>query len=145
MKYLTKIYLTVFLIFGLFTLQNCDSTKNLANTEIASKLKGTWVLKSMDNTNVSDLFGGKMPILTFEDQKISGNAGCNQYNGTYTLIGNKFIPSPFNTTRMACPQMDQENKFLENLGKTSTLNFNNYTLQFVQNNKVVLEFTPKAR
>jgi heat shock protein HslJ len=49
-----------------------------------------------------------------KDGKLSGNSGCNTYNGTYTTTGNQIKIGPLATTRMACPQeiMDQETQYL---------------------------------
>jgi heat shock protein HslJ len=57
------------------------------------------------------------------DGKFSGSAGCNQYNGTYTVTGSSItFPSPIATTMMMCeqPLMDQEAAYLKALGEAKT-------------------------
>ncbi len=49
-----------------------------------------------------------------KDGNLSGNSGCNTYNGTYTVTDDQIQIGPLATTRMACPQeiMDQETQYL---------------------------------
>jgi heat shock protein HslJ len=48
------------------------------------------------------------------DGKVSGSAGCNDYNGTYTAQGTSLSFSPLRTTRKACPPdiLAEETRFL---------------------------------
>jgi heat shock protein HslJ len=57
-----------------------------------------------------------------KDGNLSGNSGCNTYNGTYTTTGNQIKIGPLATTRMACPQeiMDQETQYLAALQSAAT-------------------------
>lgn len=152
MKNLIKISITsLFLLFLGTTFQSCNSTKNVAqkvdDKELQIKLRGTWYLTSIDGTLATNSFKGEIPTLNFDFDKnrTYGNAGCNQYNGSFALIGNVYNPSPMVSTLMACPEYNQEPRFLELMGKRSTLVFTNYTLQFVQDGKVVLEFAPLTK
>jgi heat shock protein HslJ len=57
------------------------------------------------------------------DGKVSGSAGCNRYNGTYTVSGSNItFSSPMATTMMMCEQaaMDQESAYLKALGEAKT-------------------------
>ncbi len=48
--------------------------------------------------------------------RLSGFAGCNQYNGPYTLIGDSLTIGPVVSTKMACIEsMDLESRFLSAL------------------------------
>lgn len=67
---------------------------------------------------------GKLPVLVFKGDKVSGQAGCNRFMGTYHISANQIAFSPLATTRMACEEavMQQENTFLKALsGQTLTL------------------------
>ena len=57
-----------------------------------------------------------------EDGTISGNAGCNTYNGTYEASGKDLTIGPLATTRMACePDVsEQEANYLAALGRVTT-------------------------
>jgi heat shock protein HslJ len=66
------------------------------------------------DTEVTAVFG--------DDGTISGNAGCNTYNGTYEVSGKSMTIGPLATTRMACePDVSaQEANYLEALGRVTT-------------------------
>ncbi len=68
---------------------------------------------------------------TFADGKVSGNAGCNQYNGTYTLDGDKLAIGDVSTTMMACPgaRAAVETAYLAALGKVATYAIAGETLE----------------
>ena len=77
------------------------------------------------------------------DGKVSGSAGCNRYNGTYTVSGNSItFSSPMATTMMMCEQtvMDQESAYLQALGeaKTFAVNGDQLTLAGADNNTLVI-------
>jgi heat shock protein HslJ len=74
----------------------------------ASPLENTW---QMGNQS-----------LRFEAGRVSGFAGCNNLNGTYTTSGTRLSFSNFATTRKACEKsvMDAENKFLSQLVSVKT-------------------------
>lgn len=56
-------------------------------------------------------------ILKSESKRITGNGGCNNFFGTYTLKENERISfSPLGMTQMACMNMDIERKFMDVLG-----------------------------
>ncbi len=150
MKNSIKLSIAVlFLLLTSFTFQSCDTAQNVVNTvenkDLGAQLAGTWILTSIEGTKAADAFKGTIPTLSFDlaTHKVSGNGGCNNYSGGFTLISTMYTPTPMVSTMMACPQENKESRLLELLGKKSTLVFNNNILQFVQNGKVVLEFSPK--
>ncbi len=82
----------------------------------ANPLVGDWNVTGYNNGNeavVSPTVGTELTA-TFTEDQVSGSAGCNQYNGAYTLDGDTITIGPLATTRMACEQgvMDQEAAFL---------------------------------
>lgn len=72
------------------------------------------VVSVMNGTTVTAVFGA--------DGNLSGNGGCNNYNGSYTTDGDNITIGPVATTRMACEQavMDQETAYLNALAKAAT-------------------------
>lgn len=78
-----------------------------------------WVL---DELNRQSLLPGTAITLQFLDGQISGFAGCNSYNGTYTAVQNEdgtysVTIGQLTTSQLACPLqiMDQEEAYLEAL------------------------------
>lgn len=59
-----------------------------------------------------------------KDGTLSGNAGCNEYNGPYTVTGNQVKIGPLASTMKACSEpegiMDQESQFLAALQSAAT-------------------------
>jgi len=58
----------------------------------------------------------------FEEGRVSGRAGCNQYSGYLQAAGDALRVSETRTTRMACPPpvMEQETRFLAALAAVRT-------------------------
>ena len=54
------------------------------------------------------------PQLAFADGQVSGNAGCNTFNGSYTVTGDAVELGPLVSTKMACeePMASVEGAFL---------------------------------
>lgn len=87
------------------------------------------------NTNTNE------PHLILTDKNgATGNAGCNGFNGTYSIKGNEIRFSKMISTMMACIQMDSESQFLHILEDVD-----NYSLQ---GNQLLLrkaQMSPLAR
>jgi heat shock protein HslJ len=68
-----------------------------------SSLPGTgWQLIDLDGS--ADFEAALAPDLTFaDDGRLAGFAGCNTYDGTFTLDGGSIDIGPLATTKMACP------------------------------------------
>lgn len=71
-----------------------------------------WVLTSIGNIPVTR--DAKTTIAFSENNQISGNAGCNQYFGTFDLSEGSFSVSGIGSTRKMCPEnvMTQEQNYL---------------------------------
>lgn len=83
----------------------------------ANPLVGSWIVTGYNNGNeavVSPAAGTELTAVFGEDGSLSGNSGCNTFNGTYTLEGEALTVGPLATTKMACeePAMSQETQFL---------------------------------
>lgn len=105
----------------------------LADTTITGV---TWTATGINNgkqavTSVSA--GSTVTLLLDGKGNASGNAGCNTYNGTYTLDGSGISFGPLATTRMACASEDvntQEQAYLAALANTKTWDLHNGVLTF---------------
>lgn len=74
------------------------------------------------------------------DTNVSGNNGCNAFNGGYQLQGNRIIFEPLATTRRACqgPRNQAESQFMALLGQTQFVNATPYELRLIGYNGQVL-------
>ena len=44
------------------------------------------------------------PLLAFQDGQLTGNAGCNTFNASYTVTGDAIEIGPVMSTKMACEE-----------------------------------------
>lgn len=91
-----------------------------------SLTEGTWGATGINNGKgaVESLAAGSTVTAIFgSDGQISGNAGCNQYTGTYTTDGDTIEISQLASTKMACADEavnTQEQNYLAALPKATT-------------------------
>ena len=75
-----------------------------------------WKVTNFNNDRhaVVGVIGTASLLLSFEDGRVSGSAGCNTFHGTYTTEGARIQIGPLATSRRACdePLMTQEREFL---------------------------------
>jgi heat shock protein HslJ len=108
------------------TLSDAKDKSLLVFKAQSQDLAGTsWEVIGYNNGKqaVTSLLAGTTLTAEFgKDGNLSGNSGCNTYNGTYTVTGDQIKIGPLATTRMACPQeiMDQETQYLAALQSAAT-------------------------
>lgn len=76
-----------------------------------STLAGTWELeefigKDKSAKTLNDRFPNKKPMLTFQNNMVSGNDGCNSLNGAYIAVRNSLTMKNVASTRMFCEGVD---------------------------------------
>lgn len=89
----------------------------------------TWQLSDLGDNTINNSI---ITTLVFEDDnKISGNGGCNNYFGTYDLYTNGLAISNIGTTKKLCSEeiMEQEMTYLTVLGKAKSIKFSDYKLE----------------
>lgn len=94
------------------------------NSNPLSSFFGEWLLEDLAGGGVTDNLQTTLTLT--QDGKIFGNAGCNNYTGTYEITGNKINISPLASTRKFCTPalMNQETKFLQVLQSINTIDYN---------------------
>ena len=105
----------------------------------------TWVLVSMRGKEVFYQEGQSKATLQVNPEAgtFSGVNGCNRYFGTFKDLGNgKMALSDFNGTKMACPEAFRklESSFMQLIRKCDGYRLEAYTLELLQEDKVVLTF-----
>ena len=84
-------------------------------------LKGTvWVLKSLTvDDGLAPVIWGSEITAQFEDEQVSGSAGCNGYSAAVEIDGNQLTIGPVTFTERACEDppgvMEQEMLYLTTL------------------------------
>ncbi|MDR2206464.1 MAG: META domain-containing protein [Flavobacteriaceae bacterium] len=123
------------LIFVLAILASCSSVpKNKTKTQ-PSLLNTNWTL-------AETLRGKKIPTLSIENGRISGNAGCNNYFGEVLLdptTGN-FSVSKVGSTKMACDNMSIEDNFLKLLSQVNKYAVNGNALELYKDDLLLMKF-----
>ncbi|WP_177190183.1 DUF4377 domain-containing protein [Myroides guanonis] len=103
--------------------------------------KNNWKLIQMNGKNDRDY--QQSIRLNFDTFKISGNAGCNGFGGSYAYNADEQIiafPNFFHT-EMACNNLDLENEFFNTIqNKVFRFDVADQTLNFYQNDRLVLMF-----
>lgn len=128
-----------------FTIESCNSAKPIDKAQ----LDGYWILKTMNGQEAAKLFEGTLPSMEFNftDSLITGNAGCNNYNGKFSMNEkNEFSAPQLAMTMMLCPQANQESEFTKILGEKSVISIeSNGMLTFKQDDKVIFQFEKGER
>jgi heat shock protein HslJ len=104
-----------------------------AGTASASLENTTWTLVDVGGEAARPIGSGAGPTLRLDaaEKRASGNAGCNQYGGSYTLSGSSLRMGPLASTRRACVDealTRQETAFLRALDETRSWRINDNTL-----------------
>lgn len=134
--------LTVFLIMAIF-LSACIVDEQSPSLVLNDS---HWVLEQINGQSV---IADTLPTLSFnEDQKVAGNASCNNFFGNYTLDGDKLSFGALGSTQMFCAvpdgSMDQESAYLAALESSAGYRSEDGKLLLVDaSNNTVLVFAPQ--
>ncbi len=106
------------------------STKNqpvLANTQ--------WQL--------SDHVKGNQPTLNFENARVSGNGGCNNYFGDVQAdpATGSFSVTAIGSTKKMCENIEGEATYFSMLPKANRYRVSGSTLELYQNDLLLLKFS----
>ena len=128
-----------FFVTSMIALAIVSCTSRLANSSKLGKtqasITGTqWVLAD-DITN--------RPTLVIEQNRISGNAGCNNYfsEATIDTSAGNFSAKNIGSTRKMCNNMITETAYLEVLPKVNKYVVTESTLELYKDNLLLLKFT----
>jgi heat shock protein HslJ len=109
------------IIVGLIVvLTGCARTRGPAP---AAAPEPTLVGTSWTVERIEELVADRAPAtVRFDEGRVSGRTGCNQYSGYLQAAGGALRVSEVRSTRMACPPpvMQQETRFLAALGAVRT-------------------------
>ena len=79
-----------------------------------------WQLVQLDGRNVRSEAGAFTLTLSAAEGRISGTGACNRLSGNYATDEKRALKiGPVVSTRMACPEAEQEQKFLGALEATT--------------------------
>ncbi len=103
-------------------------------------LETTWNLVMLEGEHI-DHPGPRIPHLRFEQDKVSGFDGCNNFFGNYTREGNELTFGPLASTRMACPQIKEIDMEVNRaLAATTRYRITGNSMELYQENKLLASF-----
>lgn len=126
----------------------CAPTPGPGAAGSAEPLAGSsWTLTELNGQ--PPVSGGTAPTLLFaaDEPRVSGNTGCNLYNGPYTQSGDGLRMGPLVSTRRACVDEGanrQEAAFLQALESTTRFSRTADALVLYAADRAVARFRPGA-
>lgn len=127
----------IILLIGVLFISNAKA-QDVSKEQLTDK----WVLKTINNRPASELFINKTPYImfNFDIEQVSGNSGCNMFNGKFKYGGGNFEAPNIESGNDVCAGSSDEAQLYKLLGKSSKLSIMNGELIFTQDDKPVLVF-----
>ncbi len=115
-------------------------TNRTAQTD--SVLDAYWTLLSLEGQDVQRPQDTRTAFIRFEEGKtrVHGFTGCNRFFGRYELNGENLALSGLGSSRMACPDMDQENQLMDILSRVDSYRISGEVLTLYANGTAVATF-----
>ena len=103
-----------------------------------------WVLTEMKGVPVQQSGGRKDAFIRFDvnEKRFTGNGGCNQLNGNYTIDKNEIRFTEVIATKMSCSDIEFENTFLSVLNSVDRYEVNGNDLRLKRKRETVLVLRP---
>ena len=134
---------TTFLMmfFMMLTFVGCKSDKD----DKARLIANEWQLKEMVTVDGNEQLPQQAPTFVLTDTNmVYGFAGCNRFFGRYSTERNMISFGLQGATRMACPDLEFEQKFLKMLNLMTTYCIEDKELRLTdQDEKQYMVFIPK--
>lgn len=133
---------------------NCKSTKSVHSVSISnenhplakvagSDLNGNWEVQSLWGLQNIKTTGSFIKI-DFANKTFTGNTGCNDIAGSFSLKGNLFlIDKNMQVGKNACPS-HLDKKFTNMLMKINKYDISNNILELSQDNIVLMTFKKES-
>lgn len=97
-----------------------------------------WQLRALDGADYA-----ATAILQLDpDGRLSGRAPCNSFGGMATIAGTGFRTGPIRATRMACPELREEQAFFSALADMTAIQTDGETLSLSNAAGRSMVFTP---
>ena len=104
-----------------------------------------WVVVEMKGVPVQQSGGRRDAHISFDvaAKKFSGNGGCNQINGNYSLDKKEIKFAEVLSTKMSCNDIEFENTFLSALGSVDRYEVRGSDLVLKKKKETLLVLRPK--
>jgi len=103
-----------------------------------------WVLTEMKGVPVQQSGGRRDAFIRFDvnEKRFTGNGGCNQINGNYTVDKNDIRFTEVIATKMSCTDIAFENTFLSVLNGVDRYEVDGNNLRLKKKRETVLVLSP---
>ncbi|HET6769783.1 MAG TPA: META domain-containing protein [Chitinophagaceae bacterium] len=104
-----------------------------------------WVVVELKGVPVQQSGGRRDAHINFDivQKRFSGNGGCNQINGGYTLDKNEIHFTDVVATKMSCVDIEFENTFLSTLSSVDHYEVRGSDLLLKKRKEITLVLRPK--
>jgi heat shock protein HslJ len=104
-----------------------------------------WVLTEMKEVPVQLSGGRRDAFINFDisEKRFTGNGGCNQISGNYSLNKSNIHFRDVVSTKMSCEDIAFENSFLSTLNTVDRYEIRGFDLLLKKKRKTVLVFTAR--
>ena len=104
-----------------------------------------WVLVELKGVPVQQSESRRDAYINFEvaEKRFTGNGGCNQINGSYTLDKDDIRFTDVVSTKMSCSDIDFENTFLSALGSIDRYEVRGNDLLLKRKQEVMARLRPR--
>jgi heat shock protein HslJ len=99
-----------------------------------------WQLMEIANKAVSDNLTKRVNISFDAEGKVTGQAPCNRYFASWEQNGQQLSIQQVGATKMACPDLQQEQAFFAQLAKVDGFEIKQTILLLKQGDEVLLSF-----
>lgn len=103
----------------------------------------TWKLSKMEGIPATAIDGEADAftlVFNAADTMVAGRTNCNRFFGKYEAGEGKLELGPLGMTRMACPDMEFENAFVQMLDEVDRYEISGTTLKFYDDQTLLAEF-----
>jgi heat shock protein HslJ len=106
-----------------------------------------WVLVEMKGVPVQQSGGRRDAFITFEvnEKRFTGNGGCNNINGNYTINRSEIKFTDVISTKMSCDDIEFENAFLSTLGNVDRYEKRGDDIVLKRKREALLVLRPRAQ
>lgn len=119
----------VFIIVISVVLYSCSGSSTTSTTQSIKNTK--WMLESLNGERIDSMYltSGNAISLNFADSsKMNGKAPCNSYFSAYTITGQNISFGAIGATRMACDNLNMEQRYFAFLGGVTRYSLSNNSL-----------------
>lgn len=135
MKYIILLLLTAFTFVACESDSSRPEEENLQTETTVDIFDTNWTLTELNGDPVSELETSQsVPTIRIieSENRFNGRGGCNQYNGGFEFDAEsgEIELSQVAATKMACPDMDLENRYFSMLDEVVLVEQDSQILKF---------------